>query len=63
MNIPQVQAQLAELQAETMRLCDESRRIARQERWLSPFLYASAWLAVVSAAAAFGVQAAKLFMR
>ncbi|MBB5448291.1 MULTISPECIES: hypothetical protein [unclassified Paraburkholderia] len=62
MNIRRTRADIAKLQAETMRLFAEIQKTNRQQRWLTPFVTASAWLALGTGLAAVVVQLAKLFV-
>jgi hypothetical protein len=55
MDIPEAQANLAKVRAETMRLLTEVQETDRQQRRWQPFTTASGLLAVAASIYAFGV--------
>lgn len=62
MDIAKMQADLDALHAENRRMFAEVQRTNRAQRWLTPLVTASAWLALGTGLAAVVTQFAKVFL-
>jgi hypothetical protein len=64
MDVLKAQADLAKLQAETMRLFADIQKTRQlEQRWLPPLLTASSLTAIVAGVAGVGAEFARLFLR
>jgi hypothetical protein len=64
MDVLKAQADLAKLQAETMRLFADIQKTRQlEQRWLTPLLTASSLMAIVAGVAGVGAEFARLFLR
>ena len=63
MDILTMQADLAKLQAEITRVFEDVQKTNRAQRWLTPLVTASAFVAFGTGLAAFGAVLVKLFLR
>jgi hypothetical protein len=63
MDIRKQQADLDELRAETSRVFAATQRTNRAQRWMTPLVTASAWLALGTGFAAVVTQFSKVFLR